>query len=259
MRLYNRGYRKFHVKNLDLNVRVKLTSDETTTLSSFMYIIPPILGRADSGNSAINSTENTFLPALREKEDWEHATRNGGVKHVIEDQIPSVIYQMKDLISTRLWGNSQAIMLATTCLPESHTFIVELIRFITDTHRDLDMAGFPTKSSWLLVTKLVVRIFGTDLDKARAFMRGKMDTDQHQHLATDALWATLRTIGVMQQYLRHGIENHPAISSQYVRFLVANSPLGAVIKLEGVVNALGNKIEDVGNKAKAAQSAANTA
>ena len=121
------------------------------------------------------------------------------------------------------------------------------------------MAGFPTKSSWLLVTKLVVRIFGTDLNEVRAFMRGKMDTDQHKYLATDALWATLRTIGVMQEYLRHGIENHPAISSQYVRYLVANSPLGAVIKLEGVVNTLGNKIQDVGNKAKAAQSAANTA
>ena len=101
---------------------------------------------------------------------------------------------MKDLISTRLSGNSQAIMLATTCLSVSHTFLVELVRFITDTHRDLELAGFPTKSSWLLVTKLVVRIFGTDMDKVRAFMRGKMDTDQHRHLATDALWATLRTI-----------------------------------------------------------------
>ena len=166
---------------------------------------------------------------------------------------------MKDLISTRLSGNSQAIMLATTCLSVSHTFLVELVRFITDTHRDLELAGFPTKSSWFLVTKLVVRIFGTDLDKVRAFMRGKMDTDQHRHLATDALWATLRTIGIMQQYLRHGIENHPAISSEYVRFLVANSPLGAVVRIEGEVKSLVHKIDEVGAKAKAAQSTANTA
>lgn len=94
---------------------------------------------------------------------------------------------MKDLISTRLMGNSQAIILATTCLSVSHTFVVELIRFITDTHRDLDLAGFPAKSSWLLVTKLVVRIFGTGLDKVRAFMRVKMDTEEHQRLAMDAL------------------------------------------------------------------------
>ena len=151
------------LKSLDLNQKVKLTSDETTTLSSFMYMVPPILGKAGSGNSAITATKNKFLPALREKEDWENSTKKGGVKHVIEDQMSHVIYQMKDLISTQLRGNSEAMMLATTCLSVSHTFVVELIRFISDTHRDLDLAGFPAKSSWLLVTKLVVRTFGTDL------------------------------------------------------------------------------------------------
>ena len=247
------------LKSLDLNHRVHLTSDETTTLSSFMYMVPPILGKAGSGNSAISSTKNTFLPALREKEDWQNATCNGGVKHIIEDQMPNVIYQMKDLISTRLQGNSQAIMLATTCLSISHTFVVELARFISDTHRDLDLAGFPSKASWLLVTKLVVRIFGTDLDKVRSFMRGKMDTDSHVVLATDALWATLRTIGVMQDYMRHGIENHPAIAAEYVRFLVANSGLGTMEKLTTSLKSLTTKIDDAVAKAKAAQSAATTA
>ena len=75
------------LKILDLNQKVKLTSDETTTLSSYMYMVPPILGKAGSGNSAIASTKNTFLPAFREKDDWENATRNGDVKHVIEDQM----------------------------------------------------------------------------------------------------------------------------------------------------------------------------
>ena len=90
-------------------------------------------------------------------------------------------------------------------------------------------------------------------------MRGKMDTDQHQYLATDALCGTLCTIGVMQKYLKHRIENHPAISSEYVKFLVSNSPLVAVIKLEGELKSLGTKIEEVGSKVKAAQSTANVA
>lgn len=247
------------LKNLDLNHRVHLTSDEATTLSSFMYMVPPILGKAGGGNTALASTKLTFLPALREKEDWENKTRNGGVRYVIEDQMPNVIFQMKDLISTRLYGNSQAIMLATTCLSISQTFLVELIRFVSDTYRDLDLAGFPEKSSWLLVTKLVVRIFGTDLDKVRSYMRGKMDTSDHGQLATDALWGTLRTIGVMQDYLRHGIENHPAISAEYVRFLVTNSPLGMVSKFDLQLKSLNEKLEEVSAQAKAAQSSAGTA
>ena len=63
-------------------------------------------------------------------------------------------------------------------------------------------------------------------------MRGKMDTEEYQRLATDALWATLRTFGIMQQYLIHGIENHPAISAEYVRFLFANSALGTLINID---------------------------
>ena len=247
------------LKGLDLNQRISITSDETTTLSSFMFMVPTILGRAGSGNSALSSTKTTFLPALRSKDDWENPTRNGGVKHVIEDQMPNVLYQMKDLITTRLRGNSQAIMLATTCLSISHSFVVDLCRFISDTHRDLHMAGFPPTSSWLLVTKLVVRIFGTDLDKVRAFMRGKMDTTDHACLATDALWATLRTISIMQEYMKHGIENHPAISAEYVRFLVSNSALGSISRVESQLKVISTKLDEVATQAKAAQSSASAA
>ena len=86
---------------------------------------------------------------------------------------------MRDLITARLQGNSEAIMLATTCLSASQAFIIDLSRFISKTHRDLELSGFPAGVSWLLVTKLVVRIFGTDLDRVRSFMRGKMDTLDH--------------------------------------------------------------------------------
>lgn len=39
------------LKGLDLNQRVSITSDETTTLSGFMFMVPTILGKAGSGNS----------------------------------------------------------------------------------------------------------------------------------------------------------------------------------------------------------------
>ena len=247
------------LKSLDLNAKVHLTSDETMTLSGFIYMNPPILGKAGSGNSAISSTKTTFLPALKEKEDWENTMRNGGVKRVIEEQMPNIIYQMKDLIGTRLVGNSQAIMLATTCLSISQIFVAELPRFVSDTYRDLDLAGFPSNSSWLFVIKLVVQMFGTDLDKVRSFMRGKIDTHLPHELSSDALWATLRIIGVMQEYMRHGIENHPAISAEYVRFLVLNSGVGTMAKIQEKMIIMDLKLEATGAQAKAAQSAAEAA
>lgn len=64
-------------------------------------MIPPIFGRS-SGNSAFSSTKTTFLPALKEKDDWKTVGRDGDVKRIIEDQTPNVLFQMRDLIETRL-------------------------------------------------------------------------------------------------------------------------------------------------------------
>ena len=119
---------------------------------------------------------------------------------MIDDQIKNVLSQMRDLIQARLHGKSKAIMLATMCLSLSQAFVIDLSRFISDTFNDLHVSGFPTKASWLLVTKLVVRIFGTNLDRVQAFMRGKIDTTNHAQSAADPLWATLKTLNVMQEY-----------------------------------------------------------
>ena len=137
--------------------------------------------------------------------------------------------------------------------------MIDLSRFISDTYSDLELSGFPVKASWLLVTKLVVRIFGTDLDRVRSFMRGKMDTMDHTQLATDSLWATLRTLAVMQEYQKHGIENYPAISAEYVRFLVFHSAQGSIAKFDTQIKSLEDKAKEALTTAKAAQSTAGTA
>lgn len=86
-----------------------------------------------------------------------------------------------------------------------------------------------------------------------------MDVTSHIGVATDSLWATLRTIGVMQQYQKHGIENHPAILAEYVRFLFAHSALGTIAKFESKFENIEAGIKEIGNAAKAAQSTAGTA
>ena len=58
--------------------------------------------------------------------------------------------------------------------------------------------------------------------------------------------------------MRHGIENHPSMASEYVRFLVANSGLSKIDKLEARLAHLEeeNKIlkRDVAQADKAAKS-----
>ena len=108
-------------------------------------MIPFIFGRA-KGNSALPSTKNTFLPAMREKEDWETSSRDGGINRIIYDQIKNVLCQMRDLISSRFYGRSEGIMLTMTCLSLPQAFVIDLSRFISDTYSDLHLSGFPEKA-----------------------------------------------------------------------------------------------------------------
>ena len=86
---------------------------------------------------------------MREKEDWETRLRDGGIKRIIEDQIKNVLSQIRDLFSARLYGKSEAIMLATSCLSLSQAFVLDLSKFISDTYADLELSGFPAKANWL--------------------------------------------------------------------------------------------------------------
>ena len=45
--------------------------------------------------------------------------------------------------------------------------------------------------------------------------------------------------------MEHGIENHPSISSEYVRFLVANCGLGRISKLEASNDKLSNEVAEL--------------
>jgi len=50
-----------------------------------------------------------------------------------------------------------------------------------------------------------------------------MDTHSRAKMAGAALWDNFRTHIMMEEYMRFGIENHPSISSEYVKFLITNS------------------------------------
>ena len=63
----------------------------------------------------------------------------------------------------------------------------------------------------------------------------------------------------MQDYQKFGIQNHPAISAEYVRFLVSHSAQGAISRFEKELTDLKKKYEEINSIAKAAQSSANTA
>jgi hypothetical protein len=171
--------------------------------------------------------------------------------------------RLESLIMERLRENAEGQALARQMLSDTLNFITALCEFTSETYRNLELAGFSKSDAWQLVSKLVHRIFAKDCHMKRGAVSEVLDVSDTKVLGTGILWATLATHQVMRDYMRHGIENHPSMASEYVRFLVANSGLTKIDKMEARLKALEeeNKIlkRDVVQADKAAKSAANKA
>ena len=137
--------------------------------------------------------------------------------------------------------------------------MAKLLGFIDTTYKKLKAAGFDSERSWALVTKLVYRIF-SDMNKVRNGVENSLELTNPADLCGKVLFATLRTIDIQEEYMRHNIADHPSISSEYVKFLAMNSGLQKVAKLEKEVEVVQKAVKKAATTtAERAAKTANTA
>ena len=72
-------------------------------------------------------------------------------------------------------------------------------------------------------------------------------------------WASFKTHYITTSYVDKHFENHPAISTEYVKFLATNSGFEKVEKLSGLVDALTEKLTKMTDDAKNSASKADNA
>ena len=59
--------------------------------------------------------------------------------------------------------------------------------------------------------------------------------------------------------MRYGIENHPSITSEYVKFLVTSSSYGGNSEVENTIQKLEDKVSELERTAKGAKTGAESA
>ena len=245
------------LKDMEVRKKLDLSADEGIVLESFKHSLPRLFSGGLSENSMCNTT--TWLPGIPNKNRWEDEFGQAGVKVTIQENIEVIRSRLESIIDEKLSSHAEAHGLALQLLSDTISFITALCRFISDTHRRLEMAGFDVSSSWNLVSKLVHRIFGTDCHLKRGLVSEHLNAKEHDVMAAGVLWGTFATHQVMRDYMRHGIENHPSISSEYVRFLVANAGLSKIAALEKKTQAMSDELKEIKRQLVASQKAATTA
>ena len=247
------------LKNMEMLKKLALSADAGLAIESFKHPLPKVF----RGSATDVGLGKSWLPGIPSPERWEDHYGLSGARVSIKSSMEEIRSRLESLIMERLRNNSEGQSLARQMLSDTLNFITALCEFISETYRNLELAGFSKVDAWQLVSKLVHRVFAKDCHMKRGAVSEVLDVSDSKVLGTGILWATFATHQVMREYMRHGIENHPSMASEYVRFLVANSGLSKIDKMEGRLKALEeeNKVlrRDVAQADKAAKSAANKA
>ena len=110
------------------------------------------------------------------------------------------------------------------------------------------------------MTQLANNVFADDMDKVMSFVREAMNTHSRDEMASVVLWRTFQTHQMMKEYMQYGIENHPSISSEYVKFLVTNYPSrGQGNDIGEKVNVMVDRLGEVEKVAKGRKTATGSA
>ena len=253
------------LRDMDTRRKVAISADEAIAIESFSQPLPKLF----RGSVKQPELGQKWLPGIPTKDRWEDEIGLSGVKVTITENLEIVRSGVQSAIASRLDpahfpSNLESIVrelqaLAREMLGYSISFIEALVTFMSDTYTRLHNSGFTQKSSWELVSKLVYRIFAKDCHAVRSRVAEHLDATQRKPMAVGVLWATLATHQVLKEYMTHGIENHPSIASEYVRFLVAHSGLTRLDKLEARVLKLETELKSTTAIATTAKRVADTA
>ena len=159
-----------------------------------------------------------FLPGLTSYNKWDNNDGSSGLRYHITREMSKVNTQISRSIHNTFADHfSPAHALAMECLQKSIQFVSELSAYITRFHSELISFGsFSTEQCWALVSRCVKCCF-EDLVEVRVIARDMKNTESPLSTAAEYLWATLRTHEVMDVYIKHNFEDHPAFASVITR------------------------------------------
>ena len=201
--------------------RVHAAGDYATSMKAYMTQMPKMCGNPTTA-SAFKTAHRSYLPAIPSYKVWDNPKTRSGIRYILKSNAMNVTAQIADNIYSKLGSYPVARSFALSLLHTTREFVGALSAYMTETHDNLVEHGYTPDLAWSIVTQVVHHMFTVDMDKERSFVREQMNTRSQKKTAVAIMWGCLKTHRVMEEYSRYGIENHPSVAAQYVKFLVQN-------------------------------------
>ena len=152
-----------------------------------------------------------------------------------------------------------ARIFAAMSLTNTITFRTQLLSAIDAIYEKLTVISKSSKEqAWCLSVQILDRVM-EDLFVPKDGVLDAMSINDPFSVCTHLVWAAFKTQNIMATYVGHNFENHPSISTEYVKFLATNSGYGRLDRLSNQFEGLSEKTNRTADDAKKAGSKANTA
>ena len=245
-----------------LETRLKLcieTGAEASALHSLQFPQPRLF---HVGRPAIHVEPNKpRLNKLMAHKCWKSGGE--GVHNHIVKQMNMLHTSMMTDINYAFLGSDPAMVsartIATMSLTNTVTFITQLLSAIDTIYEKLTvMSKFSKEQAWCLSVQILDR-FMEDLFVPKDGVLDAMSINDPFSVCAHLVWAAFKTQDIMATYVDHNFENHPAISTEYVKFLATNSGSDRLDRLSNQFEGLSEKTNRTADDAKKAGSKADAA
>jgi hypothetical protein len=237
------------LKSMELQYRMKIDSGgEAAALNALRYSRPRVFHK---GRPTIVSVQNkSRLNAILTHADWNPGGE--GVKDYCVEKMNLLEEVISDEIRNTFEPESTAHWIANKCLSATVSFLNQLFGCIESIYKRLyNFSKFTTEQAWSLTTQVLDRILA-DLFIPKDNIVQILKTRNTPATCAQVLYAAFKTHDIMAVYVSHKFENHPSVSTEYVKFLATNSGSEKVVKLMEVVESLKGKLQSAIEDAKVA-------
>ena len=238
------------LKAMETRYKMKIDSgNEAAALNALKYARPRVFhkGRPTIVSVLQNKSRLNLIPS---HSDW-----NPGGERIL-DFCVSKLNELEEAITGEISETFEvktvAQWIATKCLGASVKFLTQLFGCVDVIYKKLfNFSKFTTEQAWSLTTQVLDRILA-DLFVPRANISQSLKTRNTPTTCAQILLTVFKTHDIMATYVSHHFENHPSVSTEYVKFLATNSGSEKVVKLTETVEALKIKAVAALDEAKSA-------
>jgi hypothetical protein len=182
---------------------------EARMIASFRITVPQIFCGLQKESGL--ATSNKPFPACKTYEQWDPNDGYSGLKHMIERGMVDIRGSLMHDINTMLSAHPEARSFATDLHGLSHTFVSNYCTFLSNFYAEMRQAsGCGSEEAWTLTTKAGKVVFEEFRRVRNIAANANTEPDQVKKTAK-YLYATIRSHGVMAEFIERGFRDHKAI------------------------------------------------